>query len=403
MSNRNLKIQQLRNSRILKEFKEIYKNPADIDNNVFKINDGIYLHINEENMNYVLIQIIGPSETPYAYGNYFFTFEYSKNYPFEAPIVRFMTTDGTIRFNPNLYSNGKVCLSILGTWSGPPWEPTMSLAIVCEYLKSILNENPLENEPGFENKKNQVMTNYVLYVDINNYNYAINYIVRNKPYQLFDKFNNTINNEFIKNLNNIYEIIKNKNNNECINSYKTLIITPYNKVIQTNYNNIYSGILENVAHMIYLHINYKCFDSETTTILIDFYKNHKNEIILINKNMFYKKLIPILIHNISLVNQYEFSDDITLMLYQLKNQELFNNYCDNFKNKNKIELWKNYSNKYKNGLLFNDVNTNKIKTFFLQFYNYQNKVENETIINIYYNKTKDVIQFPILEEILTHF
>ena len=25
---------------------------------------------------------------------------------------------GTVRFNPNLYQNGKVCLSLLGTWSG---------------------------------------------------------------------------------------------------------------------------------------------------------------------------------------------------------------------------------------------------------------------------------------------
>jgi ubiquitin-protein ligase len=398
MSNRNLKIQQLRNSRILKEFKEIYKNPADIDNDIYKINDGIYVYINDVNINNVLIQIIGPSETPYAYGNYFFTFAYSKNYPFEAPVVKFMTTDGNIRFNPNLYSNGKVCLSILGTWSGPPWEPTMSLAIVCEYLKSILNDNPLENEPGFENKKNQVMTNYVLYVDINNYNYAINYILRNKPYQLFDKFNNTINNEFIKNLNNIYEIIKKKKKNECINSYKNLTISPYNKIIQTNYHNIYSGILENVAHMIYLHITYKCFDSETTSILIDFYKNHKDEIILINKNIFYKKLTSILVSNISLVNQYEFSDDIALMLYQIKYKELFNNYCDNFKNKNKIELWEHYSNKYKNGI---SVNINKIKSVFLKLD--KNTLENESMIYIIYNNNKDVITFSILDEIITNF
>jgi len=25
---------------------------------------------------------------------------------------------GSVRFNPNLYASGKVCLSILGTWSG---------------------------------------------------------------------------------------------------------------------------------------------------------------------------------------------------------------------------------------------------------------------------------------------
>ena len=26
---------------------------------------------------------------------------------------------GKVRFNPNLYNDGKVCLSILGTWAGP--------------------------------------------------------------------------------------------------------------------------------------------------------------------------------------------------------------------------------------------------------------------------------------------
>lgn len=29
------------------------------------------------------------------------------------------TGGGKVRFNPNLYNNGKVCLSLLGTWSGP--------------------------------------------------------------------------------------------------------------------------------------------------------------------------------------------------------------------------------------------------------------------------------------------
>lgn len=28
--------------------------------------------------------------------------------------------------NPNLYADGKVCLSLLGTWSGPGWEKGVS-------------------------------------------------------------------------------------------------------------------------------------------------------------------------------------------------------------------------------------------------------------------------------------
>jgi ubiquitin-protein ligase len=38
------------------------------------------------------------------------------------PKVKTMTTNGgTYRLNPNLYAEGKVCLSLLGTWQGPGW------------------------------------------------------------------------------------------------------------------------------------------------------------------------------------------------------------------------------------------------------------------------------------------
>lgn len=31
------------------------------------------------------------------------------------------TSGGNVRFNPNLYQQGTVCLSLLGTWGGPSW------------------------------------------------------------------------------------------------------------------------------------------------------------------------------------------------------------------------------------------------------------------------------------------
>jgi len=40
-------------------------------------------------------------------------------HPQTSPLVWLMTTGkGQCRFNPNLYAEGKVCLSLLGTWSG---------------------------------------------------------------------------------------------------------------------------------------------------------------------------------------------------------------------------------------------------------------------------------------------
>ena len=49
------------------------------------------------------------------------------DYPLSPPKFDFMTTNGIIRFNPNLYCNGKVCISMINTWSGPGWIPTYTL------------------------------------------------------------------------------------------------------------------------------------------------------------------------------------------------------------------------------------------------------------------------------------
>ena len=71
--------------------------------------------------------IIGPSDTPYANGCFLFDIFLPGSYPNSPPQVQFLTTGGgRVRFNPNLYENGKVCLSLLGTWSGPSWDAAHS-------------------------------------------------------------------------------------------------------------------------------------------------------------------------------------------------------------------------------------------------------------------------------------
>lgn len=65
------------------------------------------------------VMITGPDETPYANGCFLFDIYLPSQYPQVAPRVQFLTTgDGKIRFNPNLYECGRVCLSLLGTWDG---------------------------------------------------------------------------------------------------------------------------------------------------------------------------------------------------------------------------------------------------------------------------------------------
>jgi baculoviral IAP repeat-containing protein 6 len=61
----------------------------------------------------------GPVGTPYYGGLFEFHMYVPDGYPEVPPLVNLETTGGNqFRFNPNLYSCGKVCLSLLGTWHG---------------------------------------------------------------------------------------------------------------------------------------------------------------------------------------------------------------------------------------------------------------------------------------------
>jgi hypothetical protein len=72
------------------------------------------------------------------------------NYPFEPPQATYLTNDGRTRFNPNLYKNGKVCLSLLNTWQGEPWSGIQSLSSILQAIQTaVLNQEPLRNEPGY--------------------------------------------------------------------------------------------------------------------------------------------------------------------------------------------------------------------------------------------------------------
>jgi len=101
--------------------------------------------------------IVGAPDTPYHYGFFFFDMHIPSDFPFKPPVVKIKTTDSShVRFNPNLYAEGKVCLSILGTWHGDTmetWSPTFSLEYILRAIQGmIMNGAPYYNEPGFEQK-----------------------------------------------------------------------------------------------------------------------------------------------------------------------------------------------------------------------------------------------------------
>ena len=81
-------------------------------------------------------------------------------YPFEPPKVLFITNDGYTRFHPNMYKEGKVCLSILGTWEGPRWVASQRMSSVALTLQSLMDNNPIAHEPGYAHRTDLVATSY---------------------------------------------------------------------------------------------------------------------------------------------------------------------------------------------------------------------------------------------------
>ncbi|CAM9810300.1 unnamed protein product [Ectocarpus sp. 4 AP-2014] len=113
----------------------------------------IFLRVDEDRFDVMRAMITGPKGTPYESGCFEFDILLPPDYPNSPPKVHFLTTgSGRVRFNPNLYQTGKVCLSLLGTWAGPGWNPKTStlLQVLISIQSLIFVAEPYFNEPGFE-------------------------------------------------------------------------------------------------------------------------------------------------------------------------------------------------------------------------------------------------------------
>jgi ubiquitin-protein ligase len=110
---------------------------------------GIWYWMHETDMTKGFALLKGPEDTPYDGCLLLFSVQFPYDYPFSPPKVLFLTSDGKTRFHPNLYVEGKVCLSILGTFSGPSWSGTQSLNSILLSILGLLDNNPLAHEPGY--------------------------------------------------------------------------------------------------------------------------------------------------------------------------------------------------------------------------------------------------------------
>ncbi|KAL9690487.1 hypothetical protein QQ045_010886 [Rhodiola kirilowii] len=126
----------------------------------------IYVRTYEARIDLLRAVIIGAKGTPYHDGLFFFDIAFPEDYPNRPPQVHYRSFG--LRVNPNLYSCGKVCLSILNTWSGKKcekWNPECSsiLQILVSIQGLVLNAKPYDNEPGFKPSANYKVYNETVF------------------------------------------------------------------------------------------------------------------------------------------------------------------------------------------------------------------------------------------------
>ncbi|KAJ2953080.1 hypothetical protein O0L34_g643 [Tuta absoluta] len=119
----------------------------------------VFVRTDTDRLDVMKVLITGPSDTPYANGCFILDVYFPAEYPLVPMLINLETTGRhSVRFNPNLYNDGKVCLSVLNTWHGRPeekWNAHTSsfLQVLVSIQSLILVPEPYFNEPGYERSR----------------------------------------------------------------------------------------------------------------------------------------------------------------------------------------------------------------------------------------------------------
>lgn len=114
---------------------------------------GVWVRGYSDRLDLLSVMIRGPSKTPYEDGLFLFDLQLGADYPHSPPSCHFISFSSE-RLNPNLYVEGKVCVSLLGTWVGKGsevWGLNSSLLqLIVSIQGLILVSEPYYNEAGYE-------------------------------------------------------------------------------------------------------------------------------------------------------------------------------------------------------------------------------------------------------------
>jgi ubiquitin-conjugating enzyme E2 O len=111
--------------------------------------EGIFVRTWESRLDLLRVLIVGPLNTPYELAPFVFDFHFTNQFPTQPPVGFFHSwTSGVGRVNPNLYEDGKICLSLLGTWHaekrGEGWSASGSsvLQLLVSLMGLVLVREP---------------------------------------------------------------------------------------------------------------------------------------------------------------------------------------------------------------------------------------------------------------------
>jgi len=116
------------------QFKKIQSEPV----------EGVALELTDDNLYEWKVYIEGPADTEYAGGIFALSMRFPQDYPMNPPVVVFLSDF----WHPNVYPDGKVCISILhppvademsGELPGERWLPTQTVATILLSIISLLS------------------------------------------------------------------------------------------------------------------------------------------------------------------------------------------------------------------------------------------------------------------------
>jgi ubiquitin-protein ligase len=153
---------------------------------------GVFFKNYEDDITQMEFIICGTEGTPYDSGCFLFSMVCPHNYPTTNPYVTILTTgNGSVNFNPNLFSHGLVCLSLLGTLSADrseSWIPGTSnmMQIILSIQSLVMNSEPYLNSLAhLENmtpKLEQESLNYSATIIASTMKFAITEQILNPPH-----------------------------------------------------------------------------------------------------------------------------------------------------------------------------------------------------------------------------